>query len=50
MLQKLKVINITEQSIQWFKSTFVTEYYFVKAEYRLCDFGEISCGVLKAPL
>lgn len=24
---------------------FATEYYFVKAEYKLCDFGDIFCGV-----
>ena len=45
MLQKLKAIRFSEQSIQWDRSYFCDRMFLVEAENRLSDFGKISCGV-----
>ena len=45
MLQKLKAIRFSEQSIQWFRSHLCDRIFLVETENKLSDFEKISCGV-----
>ena len=45
MLQKLKAIRFSQQSIQWFRSHLCDRIFLVETENKLSDFGKISCGV-----
>ena len=45
LLQKLKAIRFSEQSIQWFRSYLCDGIFLVETENKLYDFGKISCGV-----
>ena len=45
LLQKLKAIRFSEQSIQWFRFYLCGQIFLVKAESKLSNFGKISCGV-----
>ena len=45
LLQKLKAIRFSEQSIQWFRSYLCDRIFLVETENKLSDFGKISCGV-----
>ena len=45
LLQKLKAIIFSEQSIQWFRSYLCDRIFLVETENKLSDFGKISCGV-----
>ena len=45
LLQKLKAIRFSEQSIQCFRSYLCDRIFLVETENKLSDFGKISCGV-----
>ena len=45
LLQNLKAIRFSEQSIQWFRSYLCEQIFLVETENKLSDFGKISCGV-----
>ena len=45
LLQKLKGIIFSKQSIQWFRSHLCDWIFLVETENKLFDFGKTSCGV-----
>ena len=45
LLQELKAIRFSEQSIQWFRSYLCDRIFLVENKNKLCDFGKISYGV-----
>ena len=45
LLQKLKAIKFSEQTIQWFRSYLWDLTFLVETANKLSDFGQISCGV-----
>ena len=45
LLQKLKAIRFSEQSIQWFWSYLCDRIFLVENENKLSDLGKIYCGV-----
>ena len=45
LLQNLKAIRFSEQSIQWFRFYLCEQIFLVETENKLSDFGKISCGV-----
>ena len=45
LLQKLKAILFSEQSIQWFRFCLCERIFLVKSENKLSDFGKISWRV-----
>ena len=45
MLQKLKAIRFSEQSIQWFRFHLCDRIFLVETENKLSDFEKISCVV-----
>ena len=45
MLQKLKAIRLSEQSIQCFRSSLCDQIFLVETENKLSDFGKISGGI-----
>ena len=45
LLQKLKAIRFSEQSIQWFRSYLCDWIFLVETENKLSDFWKVSCRV-----
>ena len=45
LLQKLKTIRFSEQSMHWFRSYLCDRLFLIKTENKLSDFGKISSGV-----
>ena len=45
LLQKLKTIRFSEQSIQWFRSYLCDRIFLIETENKLSDFGKVSRGV-----
>ena len=45
LLQKLKAIWFSEQSIQWFRFYICERIFLIETENKLSDFWKISCGV-----
>ena len=45
LLQKLKAIRFSEQSLQWFRSYLCDQIFLVETENKLSHFGKISSGV-----
>ena len=45
LLQKLKAIWFSEQSIQWFRFHICERIFLIETENKLSDFWRISCGV-----
>ena len=50
LLQKLKAIRFSEQSIHWCRSYLCDWIFLVKTENKLSDFGKISRGVPQGSL
>ena len=44
LLQKLKAIRFSENSIKWFKSYLSERIFLINIENKLLDFRKISCG------
>ena len=49
LLQKIKAIKFSENTIKWFKSYLSETIFLVNIENKLSDFGEI-CKVPQGPI
>ena len=50
LLQKLKAMRLSENTIKWLKLYFSERIFLVNIENKLSDYGKTSCGVSQGPI